>query len=169
MCGSTNMPARLPRALTAATLLAALAAGTSLQASADSTAALTLAVQVHGRSKLTVSARVLRFEVTSPHTPAGAAIDFVAASRTRRDGEVVLSVEPQSWVNGPGGAADVEAEITFAGEGAGTLDGALAAATPVPAGRWIGSGQRAGRLTFSLRAGLQGVYLMPLSLVLSSP
>ncbi len=163
------MLTRLPRALSAVALLTAAAAWLPSTAGADTTSVLTLLVQVQGRIKLTVSTRVLRFDVADPAVPAVATLDFVAASRTRADGEVVLTVEPQSWLEGPGGAADVGAEVSFTGEGDGTLSGALTVSSPVTAGRWTGSGKRAGRLSFSLRAGVEGEYTMPVRLVLSAP
>lgn len=161
------MQARLPRALPAVALLTAAALWLPSTAGADTTSNLTLSVQVQGRTKLTVSTRVLHFDVVNPGVPAVATLDFVAASRTRTDGEVLLTVEPEAWVDGPGGAADVETEVSFTGEGA--LGGTLAASTPVAAGRWTGSGRRTGRLSFNLRAGAEGSYVMPVRLVLSAP
>jgi hypothetical protein len=163
------MLARLPRALPAVALLTAAALWLPSTAGADTTSNLTLLVQVQGRTRLTVSTRVLHFDVVTPGAPAVATLDFVAASRTRSDGEVILTVEPQTWVDGPGGAADVETEVSFTGEGAGALSGRLAPATPVMAGRWTGSGKRSGRLSFNLRAGAEGAYALPVRLVLSAP
>ena len=163
------MLARLPRALPAVALLTAAALWLPSTAGADTTSNLALLVQVQGRTKLTVSTRVLRFDVVNPGVPAVATVDFIAASRTRTGGEVVLTVESDTWVEGPGGAADVETEISFSGEGEGALSGTLAASAPATAGRWAGSGRRAGRLSFSLRAGAEGAYVMPVRLVLSAP
>jgi hypothetical protein len=163
------MLARLPRALPAVALLTAAALWLPSTAGADKTSNLTLLVQVQGRTRLTVSTRVLHFDVVNPGVPAVATLDFVAASRTRTDSEVVLTVEPQTWLDGPGGAADVETEVSFTGEGEGALSGRLAASTPVAAGRWTGSGRRTGRLSFNLRAGAEGAYVMPVRLVLSAP
>lgn len=169
MRGSTFMLARLPRALPAVALLTAAALWLPSTAGADTTSNLTLLVQVQGRTRLTVSTRVLHFDVVSPGVPAVAALDFVAASRTRSDGEVVLTIEPQTWMQGPGGAADVNTEISFTGDGEGALSGTLAPSIPTAAGRWTGSGRRTGRLSFSLRAGAEGAYAMPVRLVLSAP
>lgn len=157
------------RAVTGVVFVTAVSFWLPFQTEADTTSTLALSAQVHGRTKLVVSARVLHFTVTNPERPAEATLDFVAASRTRRDGDVVLTIEAQSGVQGPGGAADVSAEVSFAGEGPGTLSGALEPATPVVAGRWTGSGRRAGRLSFSLRTAAEGDYVVPVHLVLSAP
>lgn len=160
---------RLPRALGSATLLAVTLAWLSPPAGADITSTLTMVAQVHARSALRVSTRLLRFDVVDPDAPAIAVLEFTAASRTRSDGEVVLTIEPERWVEGPGGAADVDAAVTFTGDGPGTVSGALAPSTPTIAGRWIGSGQRAGRLAFTLRASAQGMYVLPVRVSLSAP
>jgi len=69
----------------------------------------------------------------------------------------------------PAVAADVETEIAFTGDGDRVLSGTLAPSVPTAAGRWTGSGRRTGRLSFSLRAGAEGAYVMPVRLVLSAP
>jgi len=132
-------------------------------------ATLTMTAEVHARTALRVSSSLLRFEVEEPGARAVASVDFVAAARTRREGEVVLTIWPERWVEGPGGAADVEASITFSGDEPGTFGGELAPATRVTAARWIGSGRRTGRLVFTLRAGAQGTYLLPVQFVLTAP
>jgi hypothetical protein len=134
---------------------------------ADSTSA-TVAVSAtfNSRTSLKVSSQVLQFDVTDPESPATAAIDFSAGARTRQGGEVVLAVEPVHGIHGP---ADVDAAITFAGEGAGTLSGTLQTASTTVAGRWTGSGLRTGRLVFALRADASGSYTLPVRFVLTAP
>ncbi len=143
--------------------------GGVLRAMSDRTATLVMTAQVGARTALRVSAERLRFDVTDPGAPAVAAVDFVAAARTRHDGEVILTVQPERWIEGPGGAADVDASVVFTGEGAGTVSGELRPAAPATAGRWVGSGRRTGRLLFALRAGVEGTYVLPVRFVLSAP
>ena len=104
---------------------------------------------------------LLQFDVAAPGTAATAAIDFSAAARTQASAEVLLSVEPTRDAD--------EAALSFAGEGNGTVDGALSALVPTVAARWTGSGVRDGRLVFALRAGASGRYVVPLRFVLSAP
>lgn len=144
-------------------------AGRPARAAADQTASLTLTAQVHARTSLRVSSQVLRFDVLETGAPAVAAVEFMAAARTRSDGEVVLAIQPERWIEGPGGAADVDASITFSGDEPGTLAGELVPAASVVAGRWTGSGRRTGRLLFTLRASLEGTYLVPVQFLLASP
>jgi hypothetical protein len=147
------------------------AAGTASRVSAAEAVSTSLVVsaQFSSRTTLRVSTDLLRFDVGGPGEPATASVDFSAGARTHTGAEVVLSVEQLRSVDGPGGAADIESAISFAGEGAGTLDGALAASTPAIAGRWSGSGLRQGRLVFALRAGASGSYSVPVRFVLSAP
>lgn len=140
-------------------------------ASAGDTA--TAAVVVHAtfssRTSLKVSSELLRFDVARPDSDAAAAVEFSAAARTQAGAEVVLAVEPLRLVEGPGGAADAESSMTFAGEGDGLLAGVVAAGGPTVAGRWIGSGLRTGRVLFSMRAAAAGTYTVPVRFVLSAP
>jgi hypothetical protein len=118
---------------------------------------------------LVVSTDTLRFDVTDAETPAVVSVDFVAGARTRAAGEVVLTVERVRALEGPGGAADVEASVEFAGAGEGTLAGPLEPTAVAVGARWIGSGRRTGRLRFSLRAGVAGAYTLPVRFVLIVP
>jgi hypothetical protein len=139
-------------------------------AAADSTSA-TVAVSASfaSRTSLKVSSQLLQFDVSDPASPATAAVDFSAGARTRQGGEVVLTVESVHAIQGPGGAADVDAAVTFAGEGTGTLSGALQPSSSTVAGRWTGSGLRTGRLVFALRAGASGAYTLPVRFILTAP
>jgi hypothetical protein len=145
-------------------------AGTDRALAAETaSAAVAVSAQFASRTSLTVSTERLQFDVAQPDQPALAAVDFTAAARTQAGAEIVLSVEPLRPNDGPGGAADVESSLTFAGEGNGTLAGTVATAGATPAGRWTGSGVRTGRLLFSLRAGAPGTYAVTLRFVLSAP
>jgi hypothetical protein len=150
----------------------AAAAGIATDVSAAETAASSVAVsaQFSSRTSLRVSTDLLRFDVADPDRSATAAVEFSAGARTYSGAEVVLSVEPLRAVEGPGGAADdVPSSVSFSGEGAGTMAGALSSSSPSVAGRWLGSGLRQGRVVFALRAGLSGSYSVPVRFVLSAP
>ena len=158
----------------AARLLAfstALLVAPATQLCADTAASATLAVraEVHARTSLQVSARQLSFELAPDQSQATTALEFRAAARTGSGAEVVLTIESERWVAGPGGAADVDADVSFVGEGPGTVAGPLVPRATTVAGRWVGSGARAGRLVFTLHAGTPGAYHLPVRLVLSAP
>ena len=146
-----------------------LAAASTVSAAETATASAVVSAQFSSRTSLKVSTDLLRFEVAGPGQPATAAVDFAAGARTQAGAEVLLSIEQLHAVEGPGGASDLESSVSFAGEGAGTLAGALIAAGPAVAGRWIGSGLRQGRLVFALRAGASGNYMLPVRFILSAP
>ncbi len=112
---------------------------------------------------------MLRFDVITPGQAATAEVEFSAGARTPSGAEVVLSMEPERAIEGPGGAADVESSLSFSGEGEGTTAGIVGSGAPTIAGRWSGSGLRSGRLVFSLRAGATGTYTLPVRFVLSTP
>jgi hypothetical protein len=146
-----------------------LAAASPVSAAETATASAVVSAQFSSRTSLKVSTDLLHFEVAEPGQAATATVDFAAGARTQAGAEVLLSIEQLHAVEGPGGASDVESSVSFAGEGAGTLAGALIAAGPAVAGRWIGSGLRQGRLVFALRAGASGNYMLPVRFILSAP
>ena len=150
---------------------AALLLGGAMRAGAadSATASVTVTASFSSKTSLHVSSDVLRFDVTDPDRVAVAVVEFSAGARTHQGGDVVLTVEPTRAIEGPGGAADVETRVSFAGEGAGMRSGVLSPAQASVAGRWNGSGRRAGQLVFALRAGAPGAYTMPLRFVLSAP
>jgi hypothetical protein len=121
------------------------------------------------RPTLTVSARVLRFRIEPGSTHADAVVDFTAAMRARPGDDVVLTVQAGKAINGPGGAADIDAVISFAGESDGVQSGAVDANRAVVAARWSGGGKRSGRLVFTLRASAPGVYSVPVTYLLVTP
>jgi hypothetical protein len=135
---------------------------------ADSTSAsATVVVNANfsTRTSLKVSSQVLQFAVPSADETARVEVDFTAAARTRAGGEVILLVESFGPLDdGSEGSADV----TFTGEGPGTARGALAAEGTTPVARWIGSGLRTGRLTFTVRAAA-GRYTVPVRFLLAAP
>jgi hypothetical protein len=139
--------------------------------SADQSAQRTLLARVEfqPRTSLTVSSSVLQFQQNDPDTTAVVTVDFTARARTGHAGEVVLTVESAHGIEGPGGASDIEAVVSFAGEGGGTRAGVLGTGGPSVAGRWVGSGSRDGRIAFTLRASAPGTYTVPLRFVLSAP
>ena len=157
--------------LLAATVLVMVGAGASVAVSASERATVTIAAtaQLNSRTSLTVSAETLRFDVTNPGSAATVSVEFIASARTRSQGEVVLTVEPVRGIEGPGGAADLDTTVAFAGDGDGTQAGLLRPADPVVAGRWTGSGRRTGRLRFSLSTDTVGAYTLPVRFVLSAP
>jgi hypothetical protein len=151
-------------------LVMVLAAGAAAAAASESASATVTVTATFGtRTSLDVSTQLLQFETRQPGQPATASVDFAAKARTGTESEVLLSVEALRSVEESGGAADVEASVTFEGEGEGTLRGRVASAKPVVAGRWVGSGRRDGRLVFALRAGARGGYILPVRFVLSAP
>lgn len=139
----------------------------ALAATGADTKSVVVTATFDSRTSLRVSSQLLQFDVVDGE--AVAAIDFSAGARTRSGGEVVLTVEPARAAEGPGGAADVETSVTFAGEGDGTRSGALSSSSPAVAGRWNGSGLRTGRMVFSLRSAAPGSYSLPVRFVLSTP
>ena len=152
-----------------AALLLVAAVGTTPAAAETATASVTVTATFSTRTALNVSAQVLQFDAADPRRAATASVDFAAKARTVAGGEVVLSVEPLHAIEGPDGAAGVEAAVTFEGHGEGTLPGRVTAARPAVAGRWSGSGRRDGRLIFQLRAAARGSYILPVRFVLSAP
>ena len=162
---------RSPRLFTGVCLafLATFACASETWAADTTAATVVVTAQFSSRTSLHVSTELLQFDVTSPGQAATVSVDFAAGARTRSGAEVILSVEPLRAVEGPGGAADVESSVRFAGEGAGTLGGDLSVAGSSLAGRWLGSGMRTGRIVFSLRAAGSGSYMLPIRFVLSAP
>jgi hypothetical protein len=120
------------------------------------------------RPTLTVSAHVLQFRIEPGSTHADAVVDFSAAMRARPGDDVVLTVRAAKAIDGPGGAADIDAVISFAGAGDGVRSGTVDANRAAVAARWPGGGKRGGRLVFTLRASAPGVYSVPLTYLLGT-
>jgi hypothetical protein len=148
----------------AATLMSLLGAGATAGAEVANVS-LPVNVTVFSRTSLRVSTDLLRFDVAAPDAQASVIVDFSAAARTARDGELVLSVEA-AGVN-PDGAPELP--VTFVGQGDGTRSGTLHATRTSVAARWTGSGLRTGSLIFSVRVAAPGQYIVPVRFVLSTP
>src|SRR5688572_29753197 len=107
-------------------LVLALAFPASASAAEEhATTSVVVNVNLAPRTSLKVSSRMLQFDVTQPGEAATAALDFTASARMSSGSDVVLTVEPLRGVDGPGGAADVETDLTFTGEGDGVLAGSI--------------------------------------------
>jgi len=125
--------------------------------------------QFASRTSLKVSSQLLRFDVVEPGATATATIEFSAGARMSSGSDIVLTLEPMHAMQGPGGAADVETSLSVSGEGQGLLAATVSATSGTVIGRWQGSGLRAGRLVFALRANAAGSYTMPVRFILSTP
>jgi hypothetical protein len=147
------------------TVVLGLAAPSIAADSASSSASVVVNANFSTRTSLKVSSQMLQFAVPSGDETAGVEVDFTAAARTRAGGEVILLVESLGPIDdGSEGSADV----TFTGEGQGTNRGSLVVDGATPVARWIGSGLRTGRLTFTLRA-VAGRYTLPVRFLLAAP
>jgi hypothetical protein len=149
--------------------LLVLPGANAVSAEEVSRAAVAVNAQFAARTSLKVSSELLRFEGVAPGATATASIEFTAGARTPSDADVILTVEPMLAIQGPGGAADVETSLSVSGEGQGLVSANLSATSGTVIGRWQGSGLRAGRLVFSLRANAAGNYSVPVRFVLSTP
>jgi len=167
---------RLVRLLTAALCAAGVAAtlGGLLGAADQSIAITRFQATIRTSTSLQVSNHLL---VIAPRQTASeapliaGAIEFRAAARTASDGEVILTVEPLAPISSlTGGAGDSTTTIVFEGSGDGARSGALSNAGPETAARWVGSGLRIGRLTFTVRGPVSphGATL-PLRFLLAAP
>ena len=153
----------LPFALAALAVCVVTAATlSSAEASEAAHASLTVHADVSARTSLTVSSELLQFEIVNPANPSDAVIEFSAGARTRPDGEVLLSVERLTELEGPGGNAHQPAVVLS------EVGGQIGAA-PQVVRRWSGSGLRHGTLQFVLRARTAGKYRVPVRFVLSAP
>jgi hypothetical protein len=168
---------RTARLAAAALVAAAVAAtlGGALGASDQFVAITRFQATIRTSTSLRVSDDVL---VIAPRQTAGeapliaGAIEFRAAARTASDGEVILTIEPLAPLSSlsGGGAGDGATTVAFEGSGDGAQSGALSDTRPETAARWIGSGLRTGRLTFTVRGPVSphGATL-PLRFVLAAP
>lgn len=158
----------------AAGLAFSMALGPALQAMDVATSMVRFQSDVFASTSLRVSSSVLRLDAR-PDAGVGpvvvGAIDFRAAARTRRDGEVVLTVEaPRDLPTIGGPPASEDPAIGFEGIGEGAIGGVLRGDDPQVAGRWTGSGVRTGQLVFTLRgAAAAASGTVPLRFILSLP
>ena len=169
------MMAKPTHAIGALTAAAVVCVALSIPTHASEVATTNVRFQsdVSASTSLRVSSSLLRV-AAQPDTASGAVvigtIEYRAAARTRRDGEVVLTVEAQSDPSAlAGGASDGAIAIDFQGVGDGAHGGVLRSDAPQVAGRWVGSGVRTGQLVFTLRGAVGQPGSVPLHFVLSLP
>jgi hypothetical protein len=152
-------------------LVAALVAHPAALAaqSGDRSVAIVATATITPRTSVKVSTRTLEFRLEPGSSEAVAVVEFTTAARAVPGADVLMTVAADGGLSGPGGAADVDAEVTFSGDGSGTLAGALPRAEAAPTARWNGGGVRNGRLVFTLRASTPGVYTLPVRFAVSIP
>ena len=135
---------------------------------ANASGMVTVRADFSRHTSLHVSTSQLVFRVDRPGGIPRAIVDFTAAARTRRDGEVLLTVEPVGTMQMPEGGVAPNLVVAYEGEG-GCL-GALSGAGPHVVARWAGSGMRPGRVLFALLgAHRPGVYSLSVKFVLTAP
>jgi len=152
----------------AATLVSLIGAQAPMPGGADTTRVVSVSAVFQSHTSLRVSASELRFDITDPASVPSVSIDFSAAARTYRNGDVVLTVEAAGSIDAPVGGPSADLAVGYRGDGDNA--GTLSEAGPHVAGRWTGSGVRQGRVSFTLRgATVPGTYSLPLRFVLSAP
>ena len=130
-------------------LLAILVWPAPAGAQAVNSGTLILNVSFAPRSSLQVSTSRLQFDVAEDGSVAEAVVGYRVAARTRRDGGVLLTVEPRGMIEATDGLATTGlAVVCRADAGAPTLF----AGQPQAVGRWRDSGVREG----SVRCRLDG-------------
>ena len=159
---------RSPPLYFAACLSLSLASEAGAAGSASDAKTVIVTATISTRTSLRVSTQLLQFDVGADGH-AVSVVDFAAGARTRDGEEVFLTVEPLAAVSGPDGASVADTSLSFAGDGVGTLSGRVVTSAPTVTGRWQGSGLRAGRLLFSLRASVPGRYTVPVRFLLTAP
>lgn len=146
------------RLLLSIALLCATAGTSAWGPQSNQTVTILARATLAERTSLTLSTKVLQFVVAPGATTASASIEFTAGVRTRPESDVLLVSDP---VRQPDGV------LRFAGEGEGILSGELQSGTPAVLARWIGGGQRRGRVVFTLEGVAPGIYTIPVHLALS--
>jgi hypothetical protein len=136
--------------------------------SGDRSATIIATAAIAPRTSLHVSTRVLEFTVTPGSDEAVAVVEFTSAARALPAAEVFLTVKADGALAGPGGAADVETDLRFAGDVAGTLAGPMSRTEVVTLARWPGGGVRRGRFLFTLRAATPGTYTLPVTFAVNA-
>jgi hypothetical protein len=146
------------RVLLPVALLCATAAAPAWGSQADQTVRIMARATLAERTSLTVSTKVLQFVVPPGTRTASASIEFTAGVRTRPGTDVLIVSDPVPQFDGV---------LRFAGEGEGILAGELQAGTPAVLARWVGGGQRRGRVVFTLEGVAPGIYCIPVRLAIS--
>jgi len=164
-------PARRLGLLLVSVCACALAYGTRVGASDQAVVVVRFQTAIQPSTSLRVSGDVLVIESHAGDGPVEVgSISFRAAARTARGGDVLLTVEPLSSVQGLGGGPGTLTAISFVGSGVGVQDGVLRDGRPETVARWVGSGLHTGRVTFVVSGPLppQGASV-PLRFLLTSP
>jgi len=137
--------------------------------SGDRSAAIVATATIAPRTSVKVSARTLEFRIEPGSSEAVAVVEFTAAARAVPGADVLMTLAADGGLTGPGGAADLDAELTFSGDGSGTLTGPVTLAETTTTARWTGGGVRNGHLVFTLRASTPGTYTLPVRFAVSLP
>jgi hypothetical protein len=136
-----------------------------LRAQAVRTQVLSLQTSLAPRTSLRVSTSRLRFDVAADGSVTGAAADYRAAARTAAQGRVVLTIQPDGALVGPGGSAATGLAVRC-GEAAGAAP--LKAGRSQVVGRWTGSGVWQGSVNCRLEgATAPGSYFQPVNFVVA--
>lgn len=163
-----------PVTASACALALALTTGAGLHASDQAVVLTRFQAVVQPATSLRISSHFLVIDASTDGFEGPVEVGFIefrAAARTARNGEVVLTVEPMSTLDAFGsGAAGPPPAVSFLGSGDGAQNGVLRAGQPEAAARWVGSGLHAGRVTFVVRGsvGPQGASV-PLRFLLAVP
>jgi hypothetical protein len=156
-------PSRFAFVLLVGVLDALFVCPPSARGAETTSASVAVRADLATRTSLKVSAQTLQFEVSGPEELPVVEIEFSAGARTRMGGEVLLTAELIDAV-----ACLDHRRVTVTGAGAGTIAAALTVGTAIPVARWIGSGLRTGRLTFTVPTPSTAC-AVPVRFVLSTP
>ena len=163
-----------PVAASACALALALTTGAGLHASDQAVVLTRFQANVQPATSLHISSHLLVIDASSEGFEGPAEVGFIefrAAARTARYGEVVLTVEPLSPLDAlRSGATGRPPAVSFLGSGEGAQNGVLRTGQPQAVARWVGSGMHVGRVTFVVQGspGPQGASV-PLRFLLAVP
>lgn len=137
----------------------AVLCGMSVGVSASDRSVTVLArTTISERTSLSVSANILEFVVAPGSTGGTASLEFTSGVRTRPGSEVLVVAE----VMGPFPGA-----LTFSGGGDGLTAGSLGPGGTAVIARYVGGGQRQGRIVFTLDGVQPGTHAIPIRLSVS--
>ena len=139
---------------------------TSLDASPSQSMSrtITATAEIRSATSLRVSSETMTFVVTADGR-ATASIDFVAATRLRRDEAVVLTMEIVDGAESLGR----DAALSFTIEGSATGSGPLSRSGQTVIGAWRGSGRREGSVQVSLAGAAGGTHVTSVRFILTAP
>ena len=133
----------------------------SADAQAARTCTLRLDVSLAPRSALRVSASRLQFDVAEDGRASDAVVDYRVAARTRRDGGVLLTVEPGGALAAAGRVGRSGLTVRCDAEAGAP---ALIAGQPLVVARWRDGGVREGKVRCRLDgAAAPGRYWLPVT------